>query len=218
MGGVHSGIVKSIELPHQASGQVTVTLEMDKTTHEILRKDSVASIQTEGLLGNQYVAVSFGTVGNPELKDGDTIASVPPLEMAALLDKANGLLATGQKAMNNVDDITANLKSVTAKVNSGKGTVGALVNDRELYNNLNQTTETLRETAASAKTSVDSAQAGIKSFDDNMEALKHNFLLKGYFKNRGYEDSADLGKDEINGPASGRSGEGICPASERHLR
>jgi hypothetical protein len=36
-------------------------------------------------------------------------------------------------------------------------------------------------------------------FQDNMEALKHNFLLRGYFKNRGYEDSSDLGKDEIVG-------------------
>jgi phospholipid/cholesterol/gamma-HCH transport system substrate-binding protein len=203
VGGVHVGTVRSIELPHKASGQVTVVLELNKNTREIVRQDSVASIQTEGLLGNQYIAVSFGSDDKPEVKDGDTISSAPPLEMAALLDKANGLLATGQKAMDNVTDITANLKSVTAKVDSGNGTVGALVNDRELYNNLNQTTGTLRDTAASAKTSVESAQAGIKSFDDNMEALKHNFLLRGYFKNRGYEDSADLGKDEIVGLPQG---------------
>ena len=197
VGGVHSGTVQSIELPHKAGGQVTVTLEMDHTTHDILKKDSVASIQTEGLLGNQYVAVSFGSAGGAELKSGDTISSVPPLEMAALLDKANGLLSQGQEAMNNVTKITANLQSVSAKIDHGQGTVGALVNDRTLYNNLDKTTATLNQTAGEAKTTVASAQVGIKDFSENMEALKHNFLLKGYFKNRGYEDSSELGKDAI---------------------
>ena len=41
------------------------------------------------------------------------------------------------------------------------------------------------------------AQAGVAGFQENMEALKHNVLLRGYFKNRGYEDSADLAKNEI---------------------
>ena len=190
VGGVQSGTVKAIMLPHSPKDQVTVVLEMNQNTHDIVKQDSIASIQTEGLLGNQYVAVSFGSEGKPDVKSGDTIASVPPLEMSAILDKANGLLAQGQHAMADINQVAAHLNSVSAKIDKGNGTVGALVNDKELYNNLNQT-------ASTAKSAVGSAQTGIQDFQDNMEALKHNFLLKGYFKNRGYEDSSDLGKDEI---------------------
>jgi phospholipid/cholesterol/gamma-HCH transport system substrate-binding protein len=190
VGGLHSGTVRSITLPDKPGGQMTVLMELNKSTHGILRQDSEASIQTEGLLGNQYVAISFGSGDKPELKDGDTIGSIPPLEMSELLDKANGLLGQGQAAMGNINQVAEHLKSVSAKIDSGNGTVGALVNDKALYNNLDQT-------ASGAKSAVTSAGAGIKDFQDNMEALKHNFLLRGYFKNRGYEDSADLGKDEI---------------------
>jgi hypothetical protein len=41
------------------------------------------------------------------------------------------------------------------------------------------------------------AQAGVTDFQENMEALKHNFLLSGYFKKRGYEDSTDLAANRI---------------------
>jgi phospholipid/cholesterol/gamma-HCH transport system substrate-binding protein len=192
VGGVHCGTVRSIELPHKAGDQITVYLEMNKNTRDIIKQDSVASIQTEGLLGNQYVAISFGSPGKPDVKDGDTIASVPPLEMAALLEKADVLLDSGKVAMANMTQITAHLNSVSSKIDSGNGTVGALVNDKALYNNIDQT-------ASTAKTAVVSAQKGIVDFQENMEAMKHNFLLRGYFKNRGYEDSSELGKDEIAG-------------------
>ena len=43
------------------------------------------------------------------------------------------------------------------------------------------------------------AQAGVTDFQENMEALKHNFFLSGYFKKRGYEDSADLAANRIGG-------------------
>jgi phospholipid/cholesterol/gamma-HCH transport system substrate-binding protein len=190
IGGVHSGTVQSIDLPTKAGDQITVTLLLNESTRKIVKQDSVASIDTEGLLGNEYVAVSFGSAGKAEVKNGDTIGSVPPLEMSALLDKANGLLGQGQVAMTNITQVTAHLNSVTAKIDNGDGTVGALVNDKALYNNLD-------ETASSARAAAVSAKAGISDFADNMEALKHNFLLKGYFKNRGYEDSSDLGKDAI---------------------
>ena len=190
VGGLHCGTVKSINLPSKPGEPMSVLMEMDHSTSKIIRQDSVASIQTEGLLGNQYVAVSFGSANKSEVKSGDSISSVPPLEMAELLNKANGLLGQGQAAMANINQVAEHLKSVSAKIDSGNGTVGALVNDKALYENLDQT-------ASGARTAVASAGVGIKDFQDNMEALKHNFLLKGYFKNRGYEDSADLGKDEI---------------------
>jgi hypothetical protein len=41
------------------------------------------------------------------------------------------------------------------------------------------------------------AQAGVTDFQENMEAMKHNFLLRGFYKSRGYEDAAELAKDEI---------------------
>jgi phospholipid/cholesterol/gamma-HCH transport system substrate-binding protein len=190
IGGVHSGTVQSIQLPTHAGDQVTVVMLLNSSTRDIVKQDSVASIQTEGLLGNEYVAVTFGSAGKPEVKNGDTIASVPPLEMSALLDKANGLLVQGQTAMVNINQVAEHLSSITGKVDSGDGTAGALVNDKALYNNLDETASNARAAAASAKVGVD-------DFADNMEALKHNFLLKGYFKNRGYEDSSDLGKDAI---------------------
>jgi phospholipid/cholesterol/gamma-HCH transport system substrate-binding protein len=191
VGGVHSGTVLSIELPHQPGEKITVVMELDKSTHEIIKQDSVASIETEGVLGNQYVAISFGSAGQAEVKDGETIQSMPPLIMSDLLKKTSGILDTSQQAINNATLATAHLNSVSAKIDSGQGTIGALVNDKQLYDNVQQSTATLQATMVQA-------QIGVTDFQENMEALKHNFLLSGYFKKRGYEDSSDLAANKVD--------------------
>jgi len=196
VGGVHSGTVTAIELPSKPGDEVTVVVELAKSTHEIIKQDSVASIETEGLLGNQFLAISFGTAGQPDVRDGETIQSVPPLQMGDMLRKANGILDSSQQAVQNVTMATAHLNSVSTKIDSGQGTVGALVNDKQLYSDLEQTTTTLHATMLQA-------QVGVTDFQENMEALKHNFLLSGYFKKRGYEDSADLGANAIVGLPQG---------------
>lgn len=196
VGGVHSGTVHSIELPHNPGEKVTVVMDLRKSTHEIIKQDSVATIETEGMLGNQYLALSFGSAGSPDVRDGDLLASQQPLEMADLLKKANGILDSSQQAVQNTTLATASLNSISAKIDRGQGTVGALVNDRQLYTNLEQTTSAMRDTMAQA-------QAGVTDFQENMEALKHNFFLRGYFKSRGYEDSAELAKNEIEGMPQG---------------
>jgi phospholipid/cholesterol/gamma-HCH transport system substrate-binding protein len=190
VGGVHSGTVSSIVLPHKPGEKVTVVMDLGKSTHEIIKQDSVATIETEGLLGNQYLAISFGSAGKADVRNGDTIASEPPLEMSDLLQKTSGILDSSQQAIQNATRATANLDSITAKINAGQGTVGALVNDQQLYTNLERTTSTMQNTMVQA-------QAGVTDFQENMEALKHNFFLRGYFKSRGYEDSADLIQNEI---------------------
>jgi outer membrane protein OmpA-like peptidoglycan-associated protein len=165
-------------------------MDLSKSTHEIVKQDSVASIETEGLLGNQYLAISFGSAGKGDVRDGDIIASQPPLEMSELFKKTSGILDSSQQAIQNATRATANLQSISAKIDSGQGTVGALVNDKQLYSNLEQTTTAMHDTMVQAQT-------GVTDFQENMEALKHNFLMRGYFKNRGYEDSAELAKNEI---------------------
>src|SRR5580704_10810268 len=192
VGGVHSGTVTGILLPTRPGERVTVVMELARSTRAIIKQDSVASIETEGLLGNQYLAISFGSAGQTDVKDGEIIQSVPPLEMADLLKKTNGILDNSQQAILNVTQATAHLNSVSAKIDSGQGTVGALVNDKQLYSNLAHTTTTLNATMVEAQT-------GVTDFKDNMEASKHNFLLSGYFKKRGYADSADLAANSISG-------------------
>jgi outer membrane protein OmpA-like peptidoglycan-associated protein len=177
--------VHSIDLPHKPGDKVSVVMDLDKSTHEIIKQDSVASIETEGVLGNQFVAISFGSAGQADVRDGDVIESEPPLLMADMLKKANGMLDSSQQA-------TQHLNSVSAKIDSGQGTVGALVNDKQLYNNLAQSTAAMHDTMLQA-------QVGVTDFQENMEALKHNFLLSGYFRKRGYEDSASLTANKISG-------------------
>jgi phospholipid/cholesterol/gamma-HCH transport system substrate-binding protein len=188
--GVHSGTVRAIVLPHKPGQKVIVVMDLRKSTHEIIKKDSVASIETEGLLGNQYLAISFGAAGTADVGEGDTISSQQPLEMSDLLKKTDGILDSSQQAMRSATRATANLDRISAKIDEGQGTVGALVNDRQLYADLEKTASAMRDTMVQA-------QAGVTDFQENMEAMKNNFLLRGYFKNRGYQDSAELAENEI---------------------
>jgi phospholipid/cholesterol/gamma-HCH transport system substrate-binding protein len=190
VGGVHSGTVTGIVLPKKPGDKVIVIMELARSTHAIIKQDSVASIETEGMLGNQFMAISFGSAGQAEVRDGETIQSVPPLQLGELLAKTSAILDSSQQAVLNTTLATAHLNSISAKIDSGQGTVGELVNDKQVYNNLEQTTTTLQATMVQA-------QAGVTDFQENMEALKHNFFLSGYFKKRGYEDSADLAANKI---------------------
>src|SRR6202165_4204077 len=190
IGGVHGGTVRAVELPHNPDGKITVLMDLQRSTHDIITHDSVAAIETEGLVGNEYVSISFGSARALNVKDDDTIASQPPLVIADLMKKADGLLDTGQEALESGTVAAANMSSISGKINQGQGTIGALVNDKKIYTQMDQTTVGLRDT-------VNHAQAGVASFQENMEALKQNILLRGFFKKRGYENSSDLAKNEI---------------------
>jgi phospholipid/cholesterol/gamma-HCH transport system substrate-binding protein len=176
VGGVREGTVKRINLPAQPSGAVTVIVDLDKSTHSIVKKDSVAAIKSEGLLGDKYMEISFGSEEAAQLKNGETIASAPPLDISDLMVKTNQILDSATDTARNAEAATSSLKSVSSKIDQGQGTVGALINDKTIY---------------------EKASAGVASLQDNMEAFKHNFLVRGFFRKRGYEDSDELTKHQI---------------------
>ncbi len=188
--GVHTGTVREIDLPSKPADKVTVLMDLQDSTHTIVKQDSVATIETEGLLGNEYVAISIGSEQAQNVKDNELIGSQAPLVIADLMKKADGILDTSQAALKNITVASANVSDITAKVNNGQGTIGSLVNDKKIYTQLDQTTAGLRDT-------IGHAQAGVTAFQENMEAMKQNFLVRGFYKKRGYESSADLGKNDI---------------------
>jgi phospholipid/cholesterol/gamma-HCH transport system substrate-binding protein len=176
VGGIRKGSVKKIQLPKQPNAKVVVLMDLAKETHGIVREDSVASIKSEGMLGDKFVEISFGTMEAQELKNGETIASQPPLDVSDLFAKANKILDTTQGSLQNIQSATANIDQITGKINGGTGTVGDLINDRTIYTK---------------------AAASVTALDEDMEALKHNFLLRGFFNKRGYVDSDQLKQHEI---------------------
>lgn len=176
VGGIRKGTVKKMTLPKKPDGTVVVTMELSKETLGIVRKDSVAAIKSEGLLGDKYVEVSFGSMDAERLKGGETIETQPPIDISDLLDKTNKILDTTQDSMQNIQGATDNIQAITAKVNGGQGTIGALVNDKTIYN----------QTAAS-----------VQALHEDADALKSNFFLRGFFNKRGYVDADELKKHEI---------------------
>jgi phospholipid/cholesterol/gamma-HCH transport system substrate-binding protein len=174
--GIHEGTVKRIDLPSKPTDKVRVVMDLQKGTRDVIKKDSVAAIRSEGLVGDKYVEISLGSEQAAQVKSDDTIQSEPPLQMSDLVRKADGILSSAQGAMDSVTDTANNLRSISGKINQGRGTIGALINDREVY----------QQTSAAAN-----------ALQENMEALKHNFFLRGFFKKRGYESAADLKKHEV---------------------
>src|SRR3984893_5583589 len=122
VGGVTTGSVRDIKLPDKPTGKITVLMDLQRSTHDIIKQYSVAAIQTEGLLGNEYVSISFGSDQALNVKDDDTIASQPPLVIADLMKKTDALLDGSKVALDNVTVATANLSSISGKINQGQGT------------------------------------------------------------------------------------------------
>ena len=102
VGGVHEGTVRQIILPSRPDQKVRIEMDMRRGTRGVIKKDSVASIRTEGLVGDQYVEISFGSPEAPAVNNGDTIGAEPPLEISDMMKKTNAILESAQEAMQNV--------------------------------------------------------------------------------------------------------------------
>ncbi len=253
-GGIDVGAVKDIKIMPDTSGLVEITMRIKSEVRRFIKRDSRASIETEGLVGNKVVVITMGSANADVIEDNGTILSREPLSFADVIDETQGILSYTK-------EMTKNLSEIIARVNNGEGTIGKILNDEELYRaatnitgtadkSLTSLTEDLRniislfdklgkgvETVVNNTNNVvagiDSLLRGVsegkgvlgtlmtdqgtegKSINkilenlvqvsedtkisasrlaENMEALKHNWLFKTYFENRGYWDKAEFEK------------------------
>lgn len=92
------------------------------------------------------------------------------------------------KIVTNVDTVVNGIKFLLNEVEHGKGVLGALIADRSAYDSIKIVIGNLAKT-------TESAVKGVEAFSENMEALKHNWLFKTYFEERGYWDKSEYDKE-----------------------
>lgn len=136
--GVQIGNVQSMSLtPHPAdrAHSIKLVLRVAKKYQGEIRTDSTASLVTQGLLGDRYVTISRGLTGSVIPPNGE----VRGVEEAAMKE----VVERGADLMENLGTLTNDIRDVIDQVQKGKGTLGALLTDRSLYNHLDDTTNRL---------------------------------------------------------------------------
>ena len=250
--GADAGEVTDIVLPRTPSEKFRVKMEVREALHPIIRTDSFAVPQTEGLVGGVFVNINVGTDRAPQVEAGGTIPGHDPFQISDLLEQANDTMmmigetvtslrgnaetavteiaGTAEDAhalldtirpdlealARNGNTISADTRELVAKINDGQGTIGKLINDDRLYRqfqsltdqantvvaNLHQVSDEARRAIVDfrskdgpaqgllgdMRTTISQAREATADLADNMEALKHNFLLRGFFNKRGYYD------------------------------
>jgi len=255
--GIQAGTVTKIAMINDTS--IEVTLLIDSKVRTYIHKNAVASIGTEGLMGNKIVNIKPIKSVSAMVEDGDLLAvqkalntdemletlsktnnnvsvisevlkgTVLKIDSSALLelinDKTIGL--TVRSSLLNINNATANANKMTSGLNElvlqikqGKGAAGVLLTDTAFADNLKQSMLKIRSAGENANQmtlqlnnlvkeirrdiadgkgplntllkdslmaknlsqSMDNIQKGTDKFNQDMEALKHNFLFSGYFK------------------------------------
>jgi phospholipid/cholesterol/gamma-HCH transport system substrate-binding protein len=248
--GAKAGSIKQIVPPNGPSGKFRVEMEITEELHPLVRTDSLATIETEGLVGGSYLGVSTGSEKASAASPKSTIPSKEPFEISDLMQRMGDTITKVnqtidemqddlQRAVESIGDTVDNANALIVDVSddvkkmtvagarisedaariseglrSGKGTVGKLLNDDELYKRATSVAKEAEEIAANTrqvveqakkaidefqskegpvqglatnlKQTMDDARTAMAGFAENMEALKHNFLFRGFFNDRGF--------------------------------
>ena len=167
--GINVGTIDNISIVNDSTVKVNMLIKKD--VWQFIKTDCKVTIGSEGIIGDKLIIISQGLTDAPLAKDGQQLRSSEPVETDAIM---KSLLVTAK----NAEVITSQLAQIMVKINKGDGTLGRLIQDKTLASNLNKTMVNLKESS--------------KGLDENMKAVKHNFLLKGYFKRKAKKEAAKI--------------------------
>jgi phospholipid/cholesterol/gamma-HCH transport system substrate-binding protein len=134
--GVKIGTVSGMQFYKEF--QVRVTVNIDLKAQEYIRKDSKIKIGSDGLIGNKILIIYGGTSRIAEVQDGDTLTVEKTFTQE---DMVNAL----QENNVNLLSVTKDLKTISKSLVNGEGTLGKLINDNVIYNDIAATTSSLKD-------------------------------------------------------------------------
>jgi phospholipid/cholesterol/gamma-HCH transport system substrate-binding protein len=166
--GINAGTVDNISIINDTT--VMVTMILQKGIRPYIKEDVTASIGSDGLMGDKLVVISSGSYSSPVVKEGGRLKASNPVDVDRIVNNLS-------KISDNAEALTGSLASVMTKINNGEGSFGRLINSDKLVKNL-------EGTLFSAQQTVGTVQKTATNATETMEAAKHSFLLRGYFRRK----------------------------------
>jgi len=147
--GITVGTIENISIVSDSS--VRVKILIDENTRKFIKKDAVASIGSEGLMGNKILIINPGTGGKTEIENNDTVMAIQPLNM-------EDILRSLKTTIDNTSHITKDLSKITSNIQLGKGTIGRLSMDQSYAQNIDSALINMKEGSAGFKVLMDKAK------------------------------------------------------------
>jgi phospholipid/cholesterol/gamma-HCH transport system substrate-binding protein len=168
--GINVGVIENIE--QITDSTVKVDMQIDEHSRKFIKKNANAIIGSDGLMGNKIVIITPGTASKLELADDDFIKTAQAVSMDEILSKL-------KTTADNAASITGNLSEVMANIKQGKGTIGKLLMDSTMANDVSAALVNIKQ--------------GAGGFKQNMNAASKNVLLRRYFKKKKNESKGKEG-------------------------
>ncbi|TRX01514.1 MlaD family protein [Flavobacterium gawalongense] len=208
--GINIGTVSEIELVTDSS--VVVKLLIKEEVRKFIKTDAIASIGSDGLMGDKVLTIYAGANSKQMVKDNDIIASRKAIDM-------EDVMSSVKTSVDNAGIITTELAKFSSNMNTGNGMVSKLMTDKEFANSITQTLANLESSSnefANFTTKMNSGKGalsklvtdekmgrtidstltnvktGTEGLNEVIEAAKHNFLLRGYFNKKRKEENKKL--------------------------
>ena len=138
--GVRIGNVSDINLTSDpdTNRAVEVGLQLNKSYHDMIRTDSVATIGTVGVLGDQQVELTRGSPSKPAIEDGGMLQGMDAGDIKQIISNTNDVVA-------NLGVMTSKIGALIDNINNGKGTAGKFLNDTSIYDKTDATVDELHK-------------------------------------------------------------------------
>jgi len=159
--GTNIGTVTGITIVTDTLARVDMII--NEKVHPFIKNDAIASIGSDGLMGDKLISIASTSGNAVVIKSGEKITTQDPADFAEIISRV-------QRIASNAEVITDGLAGIATQISSGKGNIGRLIYDDKLSKNLDA--------------SMSNMKSGTEGFKENMTAMKHNFLLKGYYKKK----------------------------------
>ena len=160
--GINVGTVRGIEIVNDTT--INVEMQIEKSYFKFIKKDAIASIGSDGLVGSVIINIIPGIGNASQVNPGDIIKSNKRMRTDDMLNTLN---TTNQNAAK----LTSDLLKITNDINNGKGTIGVLLRDTAMANDVKQTIHNLKMTSQKTTLTIDNLNSQIAALDNKNNVI-----------------------------------------------
>jgi len=158
--GINVGIVDNIAIINDSTVQVSFFMRRD--VQDFIKADSKTGIGSDGIIGDKVLVITQGTSGAPIVRDGQHLESKEPIE-------TDMIMASLQASASSAEIITNQLAEVMLAVNSGEGTVGRMIKDETIADNIAQTIDNFKKSSEDFDQIIEVTQQNIFAFMESLQ-------------------------------------------------